>query len=138
MKLDDAKLDDMIKQCKDAPTKTPQRLHKWLVELKQRRESTLRPADKYLTNTIPMQLDHIESELTEVKQELYKFNDPNVGPLEFCNIKSNLCVELVDLQMSCETMLAVLGLDEQERMEVRRMVVKKNAERDYYRREVGK
>jgi hypothetical protein len=82
--------------------------------------SALRPATKYLTSTIDEQMDHIFSEVAEVENALEYENYQRVSE------------ELVDLQMSCETLLTILGLDEQQRNEVRRKVIEKNAARGYY------
>ena len=95
----------------------------WLTELRDRRESDLRPSTRFLSNNPSQQFSHIESEVFEVECALYYDNR-----VEFIN-------ELVDVQMSCETMLAILGLDEQQRMEARRRVIAKNKARGYYQEE---
>lgn len=86
------------------------------------RESELRPATKYLTVSPHEQFEHVKSELNEIAAELEIGNT------------INLAMEIVDLQMSAETLLAVLPLDEGERNEVRRKVIAKNAVRGYYER----
>lgn len=100
-----------------------------LLELQQRRESDLRPADKYLGNSISRQMNHIESEFLEVKED---YSNLIVEFDEHPPKQEKLAEELVDLQMSCETMLAILGLNEQQRMDARRKVVEKNEDRGYY------
>lgn len=115
-------------------------VHDLLTELQQRRESALRPATKFLSNTKLIQIRHVLSEFNEVvgayiNHEFYLSNEVTPGKIdkEMCNESfNNLTEELVDLQMSCETMLAILGLDEQQRNEARRKVVDKNEARNYY------
>lgn len=99
-------------------------LHEWLTELRDRRESELRPATKFLYNTPGKQMMHIYSEIAESDNELYLYRQH--GKTE------RLAEELIDLQMSCETLLAILGLDEQQRNDARRQVIAKNAARGYY------
>lgn len=108
-----------------------------LQELSQRRESELRPATKFLDNEIVKQMNHIESEFSEVKIEFYIMIDYRYETNERKKAIENLISELVDLQMSCETMLAVMGLDRQQRMESRRKVIEKNAKRGYYEPQQG-
>jgi hypothetical protein len=79
----------------------------------------LRPADKFLGNTAYGQFIKISSELKE---------------LEDANDAEEVIEETIDLQMSCETLLAILGLDEQQRREARRKVIEKNDARGYYRK----
>lgn len=97
-------------------------LHELLLELKERRETELRPATKFLSCGIGKQLNKIQEEFKEVESELAyeRFN------------KDNAIEELVDLQTACETMLAILGLDEADRADMRRRVIAKNAARGYY------
>jgi anaerobic glycerol-3-phosphate dehydrogenase len=94
-----------------------------LTELGQRRESDLRPANKFLRNSKLGQFAHMANELIEINDEL--FNNSNIDI-------EKVTEEIVDLQMSCETMLAIFGLDEQQRMSARRKVVEKNEKRGYY------
>ena len=91
-------------------------------ELKERRESSLRPATKFLTNTIGQQLSHIRQEFKEVELEL------GYG----CLSVDKAVEELIDLQTACETMLDILGLGELQRQEARRKVIAKNQARGYY------
>ncbi|WP_455577082.1 hypothetical protein [Anaerosinus sp.] len=93
-----------------------------LLELKEHRESSLRPATKFLANTIGQQLSHIHQEFKEVELEL------GYGCLGI----DKAVEELIDLQTACETMLAILGLDEKQRMQARRKVIEKNQARGYY------
>ena len=93
-----------------------------LEELKERRECELRPATKFLSNTIGEQLTQIQQEFKEIEAEL-RYEHFN---------KDRAIEELVDLQTACETMLVILGLDENQRMEARRKVIQKNMKRGYY------
>ena len=94
-----------------------------LQELQDRRSSDLRPCDKFLNKKAWEQFDHIVSELVEVDEEFMSFNEERIAE------------EVVDVQMSCETLLAIIGLDEQQRRDMRRKVIAKNEARQYY--EVG-
>lgn len=100
---------------------------KWLWKLRERQETELRPATKFLGNTPYEQYKHIMSEVKEVYRAALPCDYSLLGA-----DMGKLAEELVDLQMSCETMLAILGLDEAQRREVRRRVIEKNAERGYY------
>ena len=102
-------------------TKNDESIESMLEELKQRRESALRPATKYLGATLREQLESIKREVKEVEMAMM-YNDTDDHILE----------ELVDVQTACETMMAILGADETERNEVRRQVIEKNAKRGYY------
>ena len=95
----------------------------WLIlqELKQRRESALRPATKYLGTTLREQFESIKREVKEVEMAMM-YNDTDDHLLE----------ELVDVQTACETMMAIIGADESARNEVRRQVIEKNRRRGYY------
>lgn len=80
---------------------------RFLTELRDRRESALRLATAFTKVMPDNQMEHIYSELAEVDNELWLYKQ---------NGKTDrLAEELVDLQMSCETMLPILGLDEQQR-----------------------
>jgi hypothetical protein len=100
----------------------------WLQELKERRESELRPADMFLINGKYQQFKHIRSEFCEFAESFMHYWG-NSADAE----KPHTIEELIDLQMSCETMLAMLGLDKQQRREARKKVVAKNAARGYYK-----
>lgn len=107
-------------------------LYAALLELKDRRESDLRPAIKFVaSNTISDQIVHVRSEYFEVENEFREilFNCPGADV-------NKLAEELIDLQTSCETMLAIIGFDEQKRHEMRKVVIAKNAYRGYYNRRV--
>lgn len=83
------------------------------------------PATKFLDNTPRQQMYHVLSEVNEADNALWLFCRNDYG-------KEHLAEELVDLQMSCETMLAILGLDEKQRDAVRARVIEKNRARGYY------
>jgi hypothetical protein len=105
------------------------KIHDLLQELKQRRESELRPADKFLGNSLNAQMYHVKSEL----EECIEAYENLIIEFDYCQSKQEkLIEELIDLQMSCETMICLLGLDEQQRMEARKKVIEKNTARHYY------
>jgi len=100
-----------------------------LQELAEYRQSELRPAVKFLTNTLEQQLQHIEQEFNEVKEALHKYRI-NPMPKEWDNITE----ELTDLKTSCETMLAIMGMDAAGRRAEVRKVNAKNERRKYFDR----
>lgn len=106
-----------------------------LKELKQRRESDLRPANKFLGNNLIEQFKHLKSEVKEVKSEFYYFIDDDYNEEFRKHSRGKLISELIDLQMSCETMLAIMGLNEEQRREARVDVIAKNEARGYYNKE---
>lgn len=122
------RLNELIEGCNKWTNSNITELSILLTELKQRRESDLRPADKYLTNTPYEQFDHLKSEMIEVWDEVKTYDDTLLLVDE-----KKLTEELIDLQMSAETMLAILGLNEQQRREARRKVIEKNEARGYYK-----
>lgn len=117
------RLDQLIKECRQYRSKECVEMFDLLTELKQCRESDLRPADKFLGNTVKEQFNHMESELNEIMNEIWGCEEIS---------KNKLVMEIIDLQMSAETMLAILGLDEQQRREARKKVIDKNEKRGYY------
>lgn len=90
-----------------------------LEELKAYKESSLRPAVKYLSADIDGQIEHLQSEFQEMINEKGKNN-------------KNMAMEVVDIQMSCETLLAIMGYSQIERMDLRKEVIRKNENRGYY------
>ena len=90
--------------------------------------SSLRPANKFLSNTPGQQWSHIVSEISEAQEVLCFDYLPAKSPTAL----AMLADEIVDIQMSCETLLAILGLDEQQRNDARRRVIAKNKARGYY------
>lgn len=125
-------LDELILHCNGCKrTGFNRTTAKLLQELKNRRESDLRPCDKFLKAYSNEQFSHIEQEFKEVKYALHDVY--SVGEHINGKEKEHLAEELVDLQMSCETMLAILGLGEQQRRDVRKKVIEKNRKRGYYK-----
>lgn len=92
-----------------------------LQELKQRRESDLRPVMKFVNCSFEKHIEKIQEEFFEV---LYASRS---------GLKKSIVEELVDLQMTCETFLAGLGLDAKQRMEARKEVIDKNQAEDITR-----
>lgn len=124
--LTDKALDDLIElsDVDDWHCCSQRNMRKAFKELKERRESDLRPADKFVDpNNICQQMAHIKSEVKEAYHEYCNLSEEN---------ECDLVEELIDIQMSCETMLADLGLDEQRRREARKRVIEKNRARGYY------
>lgn len=95
-------------------------VYQLLVELKERRESDLRPAVKFMHLPLGKHIEKIYEEFGEVLIAALEDNE------------EHLREELVDLQMACETALARTGLDEQQRRGERRKVIAKDEARGYY------
>lgn len=102
-----------------------------LVELKQRRESDLRPATKFLGQNFGQLIGKVCSECDEVIEAWDDDFDqcPEQLPKEAYN---DILMELVDVQMACETALTKILPDRADRDEVRRQVIEKNRSRGYY------
>lgn len=95
-----------------------------LKELKDRRESDIRPATAFLHQDIRDLVDKIDEEINEVKAELYlKFS-----PMD----KERISEELIDVQMAAETALTKIMPDIKDRIAKRREVIAKNDQRHYY------
>jgi predicted house-cleaning noncanonical NTP pyrophosphatase (MazG superfamily) len=94
-----------------------------VIELKQYRESALRPAAKFVNQPMELQLAKLDEEVKEVHAEMF-------GSGSY--VVTSLAQELADVQMVCETILAHMGLNEQQRMDVRKQVIEKNRVRGYY------
>ena len=82
--------------------------------------SGLKPATKAASRSYSQQLAKIEEEYGEVI-EAYTDGEP----------KERLAEELVDLQVACETMLAIMGYTDDDRQRIRKMVTEKNRARGY-------
>lgn len=80
----------------------------------------LKPATKFITNSPWQQFFHILSELCEVAWEIWQKDWPKVAE------------ELVDLQVSCQTLLAILGYTGDKYSTLKRIVMDKNEKRHYY------
>ena len=106
-------------------------LREALRELKERRESDLRPAAKFLSQDFRQLTGKVCSECYEVVQAWDDDFDqcPEQLPKEAYN---DILMELVDVQMACETALTKIIPDRADRDEVRRQVIEKNAKRGYY------
>jgi len=86
-----------------------------LKELQERRAGSLIPAEKFKSDNL---IGKIEEEVEEVRQAL-KGN-------------GNLIEEIVDIQLVCETFLAELGLNQEQRNNARYKAKLKNLARGYY------
>ena len=84
-------------------------------------EKELKPAIRFLNQPEKKLLDKIVEEVDEV---LEAYNDGES--------KRRIAEEVADVQEACETYLAKLGFTEEERRQIRRDVIKKNTDRDYY------
>lgn len=80
----------------------------------------LKPATKVASFSYSQQLAKIEEEYGEVI-EAYTDGEP----------KERLAEEIVDLQVACETMLAIMGYTDDDRQRIRKMVTEKNRARGY-------
>ena len=81
----------------------------------------LQPAVKFMGISLADQINKIHSELTEV---ISAYMD-NEG-------EERIAEELADVQQACETALAILGLTDAQRHEIRCKVIMKNKLRGYY------
>jgi hypothetical protein len=95
-----------------------------LQELKNRRENDLRPANKFLGASINQQLIHVESELKEVVDAIYNRNDVTRSVAEILD-------EINDLQISAETLKAIIEPNEDVRRKAMIKTIRKNASRGY-------
>ena len=89
--------------------------------------SGLKPATKAASRSYSQQLAKIEEEYGEVI-EAYTDGEP----------KERLAEELVDLQVACETMLAIMGYTDDDRQRIRKMVTEKNRARGYCEKRANK
>ena len=85
------------------------------------KEKELKPATRFLGISLGDQVNKIHAELNEVIKAVMD----NEG-------KERIAEEIADVQQACETALAILGLTEEQRQEIRRKVVMKNSLRGYY------
>ena len=115
-------LDEHIYSC--SRTEHGLELKRLLEELKLHRETEIRPCTKWSNARVSDQLDAIGREYTEVfnaaidlannKQYDAKDYDPQKRVNRY---RANLAEKLIDLQTACETMLQILGFDDQSRAE---------------------
>ena len=83
----------------------------------------MKPCLLYANNSLPRQILHILCEVWEVVKELARGDYERAGE------------ELADVQVSCETLLYILGYQsESERNRIRNKVDRKNALRGYHAR----
>lgn len=119
--------------CGDIAVEMEEMVAEMEAELKRRRDTDLKPATKFLKNTLYQQLVAIGREYQEVHYaylDLHSsWSNPNSDSQEA--YKNHLAEELVDLQTVCQTMLVMLEVDIDQ---VRRDVIAKNARRGYYDR----
>lgn len=101
-----------------------------LLELKERRESDLRPATKFVNTTcegFKRQLDHVKSEITEIEEAFETY-------MKYGGAKrlEELTDEITDAQSSLQTLKADVNVAGELDKESCRRVAKKNAARGYY------
>jgi hypothetical protein len=84
-------------------------------------QAELKPAIRFLGNSMKSLIDKIVEECDEVVDA---FNDGEKP--------ERIAEEIADVQEACETALAGLGYHEKERHNIRLMVIEKNADRGYY------
>ena len=83
----------------------------------------MKPCLLYASNSLPRQILHILQEVWEVTKELAR------GDYE------RAAEEIADVQVSCETLLYIIGYQsESERNRIRNQVDRKNALRGYHAR----
>ena len=87
-------------------------------------EKELKPAVKFMGISLADQINKIHSELTEV---ISAYMDKEG--------EERIAEEIADVQQACETALAILGLTDEQRHEIRRKVIMKNKLRGYYQGE---
>ena len=108
----------------------------YLLELKDRRESELKPVTKFvqgmhLADAIFKQFVHIRSEVEEAQREIISLTTDGCCRL-YSTPAYKTALELIDIQTSCESLLQLLGYHEHGRRELRKKVIEKNTERGYY------
>lgn len=119
--ITDEELDDWLKHIDRNRWKEVAEL---LEEIKEHRASKLRPAIRFVGDWIEDLLTKLDEEVKEVHAEVSDDCHYNV---------SSFAMELVDVQMVCETILYHIGLTEIERNAVRQKVIAKNEARGYYK-----
>ena len=122
--ISDIELDEIIETC---DKKKFQTIYRMAIELKERRESSLRPATKFVKSTLFQHNDKLIEEFDEVQSAFYDYTEDSLE-----KDKEHLIEEIIDLQFAAETWLAGLGLDESQRRQARRKVIEKNQARGYY------
>ena len=97
-------------------------------ELKERRETEFKPATRFVYNTSVMhQIAHIVEETKEVIDAYLDCKEINdIDDLD------DLIEEINDVKYSCDTLYAILGLNEEQIRKSRLKVIEKNRVRGYY------
>ena len=103
-----------------------------LQELKDRRESDIIPATKFLDQPLSELIRKVMEECDEVSEAADDEMDLYLEEGRTENFK-HLLEELVDVQFAAETAITKILPDIQDRWEVRRQVREKNAKRGYYK-----
>lgn len=92
----------------------------------------LKPATRFLTNTLDEQFLHIRREMEECRDAKIDYmQNQTKENLDHFN------EELADLQQACETMMAINGLNWFQRTWARLKVIYKNWKRNYYKKVVS-
>jgi len=100
-------------------------------ELQQLRKSQLKPATKFLGNSIEDQFYHIITELDESRTEVYRLSRQiKLNSYKKDQTKLRALDELNDLQISCETLKAIIEPDENKRDESMIKTIQKNTNRE--------
>lgn len=92
------------------------------------RSAELRPALKWSGVGVEEQYKHY---LSEHKEIVMAYELWESSPAQY---REEFAMEIVDKQMSGETLLMELGYDEHQRREMRRRVIRKNRGRGYFER----
>ena len=93
---------------------------------------TIQPATAFLNNLPGRQLLHIKSENLEELKAYKKFDKELAGTDQWEKARWELGMELIDGQVTRETMLHIL-FSAAERLELMQQVIDKNTKRGYYR-----
>jgi flagellar biosynthesis/type III secretory pathway protein FliH len=88
------------------------------------KEKELKHAVRFMGTSLADQINTLHSELTEV---IIAYMDKEG--------EERIAEEIADVQQACETALAILGLTDEQRHEIRRKVIMKNKLRGYYQGE---
>ena len=93
------------------------------------------PCSKFKANSFWQQLQHVFDECRETQMAYvdYTYGMRIKADLEECNaMRDHVAEELVDIQVSCETALMILGFSAEEREAIRAKVDEKNRKRGYH------
>ena len=106
-------------------------MHEWLLELRDRRETELRPANKFLNNTPIKQLTHVLSEIKEIQDVMIQLKQPK-SDSDWQQLQSNLADEIYDAQSSLVTLAYICGLNRDDMIAAGKRKIKANGDRGYY------